>query len=35
MSVLIGFAARKSIDAGKLVRITELTDIKPQARKPD
>jgi len=35
MSVLIGVAARKSIDSGRSVRITELTDITPQARKPD
>jgi predicted dehydrogenase len=34
MSVLIGVAARKSIDSGKSVRIAELTDIVPQAKKP-
>jgi len=34
MSVLIGVAARKSIDSGRAVRITELTDIVPQAQKP-
>jgi len=34
MSVLIGVAARKSIDSGRAVRITELTDIIPQAQKP-
>jgi predicted dehydrogenase len=33
MSVLIGVAARKSIDTGRAVRISELTDLKPQARK--
>ena len=34
MSVLIGVAARKSIDEGRSVRITELTDIIPQAQTP-
>ena len=34
MSVLIGVAARKSIDSARAVRITELTDIVPQAQKP-
>jgi predicted dehydrogenase len=34
MSVLIGVAARKSIDSGKPIRIADLTDIVPQARKP-
>ena len=33
MSVLIGVAARKSIDSGQVVSISELTDLKPQARK--
>jgi len=32
MSVLIGVAARKSIDSGKAVRIAELTDLVPQAQ---
>ena len=35
MAVLIGVAARKSIDSGNPVRISELTDIVPQARKPE
>lgn len=34
MAVLIGVAARKSIDEGRSVRIAELTDIVPQARTP-
>ncbi|MDP2883590.1 MAG: Gfo/Idh/MocA family oxidoreductase [Ignavibacteria bacterium] len=34
MSVLIGVAARKSIDSGKPIRIADLTDIVPQAKKP-
>jgi hypothetical protein len=34
MSVLIGVAARKSIDEGRSVRIAELTDIIPQAQTP-
>jgi len=34
MSVLIGIAARTSIDTGKPVRIADLTDIKPQPRRP-
>lgn len=34
MAVLIGVAARKSIDLGRSVRITELTDIIPQAQIP-
>lgn len=29
-SVLIGFAARKSIDEGRPVRIPELSDLEPQ-----
>lgn len=33
MSVLIGVAARKSIDEGRPVRIEELTDLKPQVRR--
>jgi predicted dehydrogenase len=35
MSVLIGVAARKSIDTGKAISITDLTDITPQSKKPD
>ncbi len=35
MAVLIGVAARNSIDSGKPVRIADLTDIVPQAKKPD
>jgi predicted dehydrogenase len=31
MSILIGIAARKSIDTGKPVKIAELTDLVPQA----
>jgi predicted dehydrogenase len=34
MSVLIGVAARKSIDSGKAIRIADLIDIVPQAKKP-
>jgi predicted dehydrogenase len=34
MSVLIGVAARKSIDTGKPVVISDLTDLVPQAIKP-
>jgi hypothetical protein len=34
MSVLIGVAARKSIDSGKPIRIADLTDIVPQAKRP-
>ena len=34
MSVLIGIAARKSIESGKPVRIAELTDLKPQPQRP-
>jgi hypothetical protein len=33
MAVLIGIAARKSIDEGRAVRIDELTDLTPQADK--
>ena len=33
MSVLIGFAARKSIDEGRTVRIAELSDIRPQEKR--
>ncbi|MGA3243780.1 MAG: Gfo/Idh/MocA family oxidoreductase [Bacteroidota bacterium] len=35
MAVVIGVAARNSIDSGKPVRIADLTDIVPQAKKPD
>ncbi len=31
MSILIGIAARKSIDTGKPVKIADLTDLVPQA----
>lgn len=34
MSILIGIAARNSIDSGKPVRIADLTDLKPQAKRP-
>jgi len=34
MSVLIGVAARKSIDSGRTIRIADLTDIVPQAKRP-
>ncbi len=34
MSVLIGIAARKSIDTGKPVKIADLTDIQTQAIRP-
>jgi predicted dehydrogenase len=33
MSVLIGVAARKSIDSGKPIHIADLTDLVPQAKK--
>ena len=33
MSVLIGIAARKSIDSGSPVKIEDLTSLKPQAKK--
>jgi predicted dehydrogenase len=35
MSVLIGVAARKSIDTGSSVRIAELTDLVPQEKKQE
>jgi predicted dehydrogenase len=35
MAVLIGVAARKSIDSGNPVRISDLTDIVLQTRKPE
>lgn len=34
MSVLVGVAARTSIDTNKLVKIADLTDIKPMAVRP-
>lgn len=34
MSILIGIAARKSIDEKRSVRIEELTDLKPLAKRP-
>lgn len=34
MSILIGIAAQKSIDEKRTVRIEELTDIKPMAKRP-
>jgi predicted dehydrogenase len=34
MSILIGIAARKSIEEGRAVKITELTDLKPQIIRP-
>ncbi|UCG27149.1 MAG: Gfo/Idh/MocA family oxidoreductase [Bacteroidales bacterium] len=34
MSILIGIAARKSIESGEPVRIADLTDIKPEAVRP-
>jgi predicted dehydrogenase len=33
MSILIGIAARKSIDTGKPVKIADLTDLVPQAKR--
>jgi len=33
MSILIGIAARKSIESGKLIRIAELTDLQPRAKR--
>jgi len=33
-SILIGIAARKSIETGKPVRIEDLTDLSPQAKRP-
>ena len=33
MSVLVGVAARKSIESGKPVRIADLTDLKPQVKR--
>ena len=33
MAVLIGIAARQSIDEGRAVRISELTDLEPRKEK--
>lgn len=33
MSALIGIAARKSIESGQVIRIGDLTDLKPRAQK--
>jgi len=33
MSILIGVAARKSIEAGKPIKIAELTDLQPRAKR--
>ncbi|MBN1379498.1 MAG: Gfo/Idh/MocA family oxidoreductase [Gammaproteobacteria bacterium] len=33
MAVLIGIAARKSIDEGRMIKITELTDLKPKVKR--
>ena len=33
MSILIGIAARKSIESGRAVRIAELTDLEPRAKR--
>lgn len=33
MSALIGIAARESIENGKIIRIEDLTDLKPVAQK--
>jgi predicted dehydrogenase len=34
MSIMISIAARNSIDSGKPVRVADLTDIKPQPKRP-
>ncbi len=34
MSILVGIAARKSVESGKPVSIADLTSLKPQARRP-
>lgn len=34
MSILVGTAARKSIESGKPVKIADLTDLVPQAKRP-
>jgi hypothetical protein len=33
MAILVGIAARNSIDSGKPVRIADLTNLKPLANK--
>jgi hypothetical protein len=33
MSALIGIAARKSIESGQIIKIGDLTSLKPQAQK--
>jgi len=33
MSMLIGVAARKSIEAGEKIRIAELTDLQPRVKR--
>ena len=33
MSILIGIAARRSIEKGQPIRIEDLTDLKPQAKR--
>ena len=33
MSVLIGIAARKSIESGRMIRVAELTDLQPRAKR--
>ena len=35
MSIFIGIAARNSIESGKPVRISDLTDIELMAKRPD
>ncbi len=35
MSILIGIAARNSIESGKPVKISDLTDIELMAKRPD
>jgi hypothetical protein len=34
MSILVGIAARKSIEENRIVKIEELTDLVPMARRP-
>ncbi len=34
MSILVGIAARNSIESGKPVKIDSITDLKPQAKRP-
>jgi hypothetical protein len=33
MSALIGIAARNSIETGKIIKIADLTSLKPMAKK--